>query len=157
MRLNAGVHISAKVDYALRALVTLAAAEPDGRTADQLADAQGLPVRFLRAILDDLRRAGIVTSQRGTDGGYRLARAAKDIRIGEVVRRLDGPLAEVRGIRPESATYEGSAVHLQSVWVAVRACIREVLDNVTIADVTEGNLPDVVTELIARPDAWEPR
>ncbi|HEV2360726.1 MAG TPA: Rrf2 family transcriptional regulator [Acidimicrobiales bacterium] len=151
------MHISAKVDYALRALVTLAASEPDGRTADQLADSQGLPVRFLRSILDDLRRARIVTSQRGTDGGYHLARPASEITIGEVVRRLDGPLADIRGMRPESATYEGPAVHLQEVWVAVRACLRDVVDKVTIADVTTGNLPKQVKTLLAKPDAWQSR
>ncbi len=120
----ADVHISAKVDYALRALATLAAAEPDPRTADELAEAQRLPVRFLRSILDDLRRGHIVSSQRGSEGGYRLARPAAEVTIGEVVRRLDGPLAEVRGERPEDAVYEGAAEHLQTVWVAVRACLR---------------------------------
>ncbi len=155
--MNLGVQISAKVDYALRALVTLAAVEPAGRTADELANEQGLPVRFLRTILDDLRRAGMVNSQRGTDGGYRLARPAAEITIGEVLRRLDGPLAEVRGMRPETAVYVGPAEHLQQVWVAVRACLRDVLDEVSIEQVAAGKLPARVSELIDRPDAWEPR
>ena len=155
--MNAPVQISARVDYALRALVTLASAEPAARTADELAAAQGLPVRFLRTILDDLRRARMVSSQRGTEGGYRRARPANAITIGEVIRRLDGPLAEVRGMRPESAVYEGPAAHLQQVWVAVRACIRDVLDEVTIAEVADGSLTPRITELIARPDAWQPR
>jgi Rrf2 family protein len=157
VRLNAQVQISARVDYALRALVTLASSEPDARTADELAAAQALPVRFLRTILDDLRRARMVSSQRGTEGGYRLARPAGSITIGEVIRRLDGPLAEVRGMRPESATYEGPAAHLQQVWVAVRACIRDVLDEVTIAEVADGTLTPRIKELINRPDAWQPR
>jgi Rrf2 family protein len=151
------MQISARVDYALRALVTLASADPEPRTAEELANEQGLPVRFLRTILDDLRRSRMVTSQRGTDGGYRLARPASAITIGEVLRRLDGPLAEVRGMRPESAGYEGSAAHLGQVWVAVRACIRDVLDEVTVAEVADGSLTPRINELIGRPDAWEPR
>ena len=151
------MQISARVDYALRALVTLASADPEPRTAEELANEQGLPVRFLRTILDDLRRSRMVTSQRGTEGGYRLARPAASITIGEVVRRLDGPLAEVRGMRPESAVYDGPAVHLQKVWVAARACIRDVLDEVTIAEVADGSLTPRIEELISRPDAWQPR
>jgi Rrf2 family protein len=155
--LNACVQISAKVDYALRALVTLAAMEPAACTAEELANAQGLPVRFLRTILDDLRRGQMVTSQRGTDGGYRLARGAKEITIGEVIRRLDGPLAEIRGSRPEATEYEGAAQTLQEVWVAVRAVLRDVLDTVTIDQVATGKLPPYVAELAARPEAWKPR
>jgi Rrf2 family protein len=151
------LQISAKVDYALRALVTLAASEPAGCTADELASAQGLPVRFLRTILDDLRRGRMVTSQRGTDGGYRLARPADEITIGEVLRRLDGPLAEIRGTRPESTVYEGPASHLQEVWVAVRACLRDVLDSVTIDQVARGDLPTKISALASVPEAWEPR
>jgi Rrf2 family protein len=155
--LNAVVQISAKVDYALRALVTLAAREPEACTAEELATAQGLPVRFLRTILDDLRRGQMVTSQRGTDGGYRLARGSREITVGEVIRRLDGPLAEIRGSRPEATTYEGPAETLQDVWVAVRAVLREVLDEVTIDQVASGKLPAHVKQLAARPEAWEPR
>ena len=157
IRLEARMHISARIEYALRALCTLAARGGEPLTAEELAQAQGLPVRFLRAILNDLRRVGIVTSQRGNEGGYQLARPASDITIGEVFRRLEGPLAEVRGMRPESASYQAAAEHLQSVWVAVRACLRDVLDEVTLADVVSGKLPDQVARLVARPDAWEPR
>jgi Rrf2 family protein len=155
--LNACVQISAKVDYALRALVTLAAMEPAACTAEELANAQGLPVRFLRTILDDLRRGQMVTSQRGAEGGYRLARGAKEITVGEVIRRLDGPLAEIRGSRPEATTYGGAAETLQDVWVAVRAVLRGVLDSVTIDQVASGKLPPHVVELAAHPEAWEPR
>jgi Rrf2 family protein len=157
MGLNATVHISAKVEYALRALVTLAARAPDALTAEELADEQGLPVRFLRSIMNELRRVSIVASQRGNEGGYRLARPADTITIGEVFRRLDGPLAEVRGLRPEATSYSGAAEHLQEVWVAVRVCLRDVLDEVTIADISSGQLPRNVTRLLERPGAWASR
>jgi len=152
---NRRVHIPAKVEYGLRALLTLAAA---GRphTAEALAAEQGLPPRFLGAILADLRRAGIVASQRGADGGYRMARRPKEVTLAEVIRALDGPLAEVRGLRPEATRYEGAAEHLQNVWVAVRASLRMVLEHVTLADVVAGKLPKQVERLIADPDAWEP-
>jgi Rrf2 family protein len=150
------VHISAKVDYGLRALCTLASiGEP--QTADQLAEAQGLPVRFLRSILNELRRGAIVNSHRGNEGGYQLARPAEQITVGEVFRRLEGPLAEVRGLRPEAARYDAAAANLQTIWIAVRACLREVLDEITIAAVVTGELPDHVSLLLAKPDAWRPR
>jgi len=151
------VHISARVEYALRALCTLAAGDGAPLTAEELANAQTLPVRFLRAIMNDLRRDGIVTSQRGNEGGYQLARPAADITIGEVFRRLEGPLAEVRGLRPEATNYEAAAEHLQTVWVAVRATLRDVLDRVTLADVVAGELPAHVRHLVEQPDAWQPR
>lgn len=150
------MHISAKVDYGMRALLTLADRN-DSCTADALAQAQGLPTKFLGAILNDLRRAGLVASQRGGDRGYRLARQASSITVADVMRALDGPLAEVRGMRPEMATYEDSARHLQDVWVAVRASLRTVLERVTLEDVVKGKLPAPVAKLTADPDAWEPR
>lgn len=151
------MHISAKVDYACRALCGLAVRDGQALTAEELASEQDLPVRFLRAILNELRRVGIVTSQRGNEGGYRLGRPASQITLGEVFRRLEGPLAEVRNERPEHATYTGVAEHLQDVWIAVRAALRDVLDEVTVADVVSGNLPAGVSRLIAAPDAWQPR
>ena len=149
------MHISAKADYALRALLTLAA-EPDGGaiTAEALAARQHLPVKFLENILVDLRRLGMVTSSRGTGGGYRLGRPADAITAAEVIRSLEGPLAEVRGLRPEAVIYEGPAAHLQDVWVAVRAGLRAVLEHVTIADIVAGDLPPDVARLTADPDAW---
>jgi Rrf2 family protein len=150
------VHISAKVDYALRALCTLASNDAP-QTADQLAEAQGLPVRFLRSILNELRRGAIVTSHRGNEGGYQLARPAGQITVGEVFRRLEGPLAEVRGLRPEATSYNAAASNLQTVWVALRACLREVLDEISIADVVSGELPEHVSALVSKPDAWQPR
>jgi Rrf2 family protein len=151
------VHISAKSDYAVRALLELAAAE--GVTAvraEALAIAQGMPVKFLENILVDLRRAGLVTSRRGTDGGYRLARPAAQITLASIIRAVDGPLAEVRGERPEAASYDGAAVHLREVWVAVRAGVRSVLESVTLAQVVEGKLPRKVRALVDDPDAWLP-
>lgn len=150
------MHISAKVDYGLRALCTLASNDA-AQTADQLAEAQGLPVRFLRSILSELRRAAIVTSHRGNEGGYQLARPADEITVGEVFRRLEGPLADVRGLRPEATSYDAAASNLPTIWVAVRSCLREVLDEITIADVVSGKLPDHVSALVSKPDAWRPR
>jgi Rrf2 family protein len=152
---NQGVHIPAKVDYGLRALLSLTAAG-SARTTEALAEDQGLPPRFLGAILADLRRAGLVASQRGAEGGYRLARQPQAITAADVIRALDGPLAEVRGFRPEATTYEGSAEHLQEVWVAVRASLRQVLEQVTLADIASGKLPKHVERLTADPDAWQP-
>ncbi len=150
------VHIPAKVDYGMRALLALADRK-EPTTAEALAQVQGLPARFLGAILIELRRAGIVSSQRGSEGGYRLARPAKEISVADVMRALDGPLAEVRGLRPEAAHYEGAAEHLQDVWVAVRASLRNVLERVNLEDVVGGHLPSAVAKLTEDPDAWEPR
>ena len=139
----------------MRALLTLAA-EPDGGalTAERLAAAQSLPVKFLENILVDLRRAGLVRSQRGNEGGYRLARPAKEITVAVVLRLVDGPLAEVRGVRPEQSKYEGPAEHLQDVWVAARAALRSVFEHVTLADIASGKLPKRIANLAAEPDAW---
>ncbi len=150
------MHISAKVDYGMRALVALAdRGEP--MTGEEIARAQDLPPKFLGAILNDLRRSGIVVSQRGGEGGYRLARPASKITVAEVMRVLDGPLAEVRGLRPEMAAYEGAAKSLQEVWVAVRASLRAVLEKVSVDDIVQGRLPREVARLTADPDAWEGR
>lgn len=152
----AGVDISAKADYAVRALLALAAADSTLVKIETLAAAQQLPRKFLEAILGDLRRAGIVRSHRGAEGGYALARPAETISIADVIRAVDGPLAEVRGLRPEDAAYTGAAQHLQTVWIAVRASLRRVLDEVTLADVVSGQLPAHVRELAEPPEAWAP-
>jgi Rrf2 family protein len=149
------VHIPAKVDYGLRALLALTATG-SARTAEALAAEQSLPPRFLGAILADLRRAGLVASQRGSEGGYRLARPAAEVTVAEVIRALDGPLAEVRGHRPEATHYDGAAEHLHLVWVAVRASLRDVLEHVTLADVASGTLPKAVVRLTSNPEAWQP-
>jgi len=153
------VHISARTDYAVRALLSLAAAGPGAGTVtgQALAAEQQLPQKFLEAILADLRRAGLVRSRRGPVGGYALARPATEIAIGDVVRAVDGPLAVVRGERPEQAVYAGAAEHLGTVWVALRAAVRIVLDGVTLAEVLSGELPAQVRELVAEPGAWQSR
>ncbi len=151
------MYISAKVDYAMRVLVALAAA-PAGSSmkGEVLATAQGVPVKFVENTLVELRRAGIVTSQRGREGGYRLARPADEIAVADIFRVLEGPLAEVRGERLEDMVYAGPAAHLQEVWVAVRAALRLVLESVTLGDLLTGELPPPVAELLT-PDAWERR
>lgn len=151
------MQISARADYALRALLTLAASDGHLVKGEALATAQDLPLRFLENILTDLRRAGLVASRRGAEGGYQLQRPAAEITLGQVIRATDGPLASVRGRRPEEAAYEGAAKHLQDVWIAVRVNLRRVLDEVTLADVATGQLPDVVSDLGREPDAWQAR
>lgn len=148
------MHISAKVDYAVRALIALAVEEGGPVAGATIAQSEGLPPKFLEGILAELRRAGLVASQRGAEGGYRLARPSAEITLADVFRAIDGPLAEVHGSRPETTAYEGAAQHLQEVWIAVRASLRAVLEKTTLADVASGNLPASVRHLAADPDAW---
>jgi Rrf2 family protein len=155
------MRLSARVDYALRAAAELASvtdAKATGRsrpvTAEQIARAQDIPPKFLESILLQLRRGGIVHAQRGPEGGYWLARPAGEISLAEVIRVIDGPLAHVRGQRPEQLGYQGAARALQDVWIALRASEREILELVTIADVAAGTLPGRVNELAADPRAW---
>lgn len=151
------MQISAKTDYAIRALLNLAAHEPELVKVDTIVREQGLPRKFVEAILGELRRAQLVRSQRGAEGGYALARPASEITLGAVIRAVDGPLAEVRGLRPHETTYAGVAEHLPEVWVAVRASLRRVLDEVTLAQVLSGKFPAPMRKLVAEPDAWLPR
>jgi Rrf2 family protein len=155
LRHDGAVHISARTEYGLRAMLALAA-EPDGAplTGESLADREGLPAKFLESIMADVRRAGLVVSRRGPGGGYRLARPATSVTVADVMRALDGPLADVRGLRPESVSYDGPAEHLPEVWVAARASLRSVLDHVSIADVVTGALPARVRKLTASAEAW---
>jgi Rrf2 family protein len=148
------VQISAKTDYAVRALLMLADRSPDLVKVDVLTVQQGLPRKFVEAILSELRRAGLVRSQRGADGGYALARPAAEITIGAVIRVVDGPLAEVRGLRPNETAYTGVAEHLPDVWVAMRASLRAVLDETTLEHVLTGKLPEHVRRMAQEPDAW---
>ena len=148
------MRINARVDYAVRAVVELAAAAPDALTSDKIAAAQDIPTRFLQAILADLQHARLVTSQRGRDGGYRLALPASEISIARVMRVEQGFLAEVHGQRPEDVSYPGAAAELASVWVAAREAYRRVLEGVTLADVIEGRLPAHAAELVAIDNAW---
>jgi len=148
------VRISAKADYAVRAALELAAATDLPVKGERIAAAQGIPPKFLESIMVDLRQAGLVASQRGPEGGYRLDLPPERISIADVIRAVDGPLAVVHGDRPDAMSYHGVAAGLEEVWVALRANVREVLEEVSLADVVEGSLPPVVRELAAKPDAW---
>ena len=150
------MRVSAKADYALRATIELAAAADGPVKGERIAQAQEIPLKFLENILGDLRHAGIVRSQRGAEGGYWLARPAEEITVADVVRAVDGPIANVRGLGPESVEYAGSAERLRDVWIAVRANLRAVLEHVTLADVARGELPAGIGTLAADPDAWQP-
>jgi Rrf2 family protein len=148
------VRITARVDYAVRAALELAAAAPDSLTAEKIATAQGIPSRFLQSILGDLQHARLVTSQRGREGGYRLALPPEEVSIARVMRVEQGFLAEVHGQRPEDVEYPGNAAPMASVWVAAREAYRRVLEEVTLADVVAGKLPGPVAELAALEEAW---
>jgi Rrf2 family protein len=152
------VRVTARSDYAIRALLELAAA-PDRAPlrADAIARGQRIPSKFLENLLTDLRRAKLITSQRGAAGGYRLARPASDIHLAEVIRAVDGPLADVRDMAPEALDYPGAAASLREVWVALRASMRRVLESTTLADVVAGALPKRVTKLLEDPEAWTRR
>ncbi|GAC1610673.1 MAG: hypothetical protein NVS3B26_18750 [Mycobacteriales bacterium] len=149
------VQISAKTDYALRALCVLAVA-PEGAftRAGEIAESQGIPQSFLEGILTELRRAGLVESRRGADGGHRLGRPAFGIVLADVVRVMDGPLALVHGERPENMIYPDPARHLQDVWVAVRAGLRLILESTTLEQVASGRLPQEVIGLCEPPRSW---
>ena len=148
------MRITARVDYAVRAAVELAAVAPEALTADRIATAQGIPSRFLQTILSDLQHARLVNSQRGREGGYRLALPPSEISVARVMRVEQGFLAEVHGKRPEDVEYPGAAGSLASVWVAARAGYRRVLEQVTLADVVAGKLPEHAAELLALESAW---
>jgi Rrf2 family protein len=152
---NAAMRVSAKVDYALRAAIELAARESDWPvTGETIAKAQDIPLRFLENILLELRRSGIVDSRRGPEGGYLLAMAPAEIDLASVIRAIDGPLAGVGGKRPETLEFTGTAEPLKDVWIAVRASLRGLLEHVTLADVVAGRLPANVGALTKDPDAW---
>jgi Rrf2 family protein len=153
-RENVGVRTTAKADYAVRAAIELAASADGPVKAEAIADAQSIPLNFLENILVDLRRAGVVESKRGAAGGYTLARPAEGISVADVIRAVEGPLANVRGMSPESLEYQGSAERLRDVWIALRASVRAVLETVSLADVARGELPAHVAQLIQAPDAW---
>jgi Rrf2 family protein len=151
------MRISAKVDYAVRAAVELAAAGDEPIKGDAIAEAQGIPLKFLENILGELKHSGIVASRRGAHGGYWLARPAEEVALAEIVRAVEGPLATVRGQGPESLEFVGAAKPLEKVWIAVRANLRAVMDRVTLADIVSGELPENVRELSEPAEAWSPR
>jgi Rrf2 family protein len=155
---NGSVRISAKTDYAVRAAAELAAASPElWVKTESIATAQGMPLPFLLNILAELRTAGLVQSRRGVDGGYRLARPAGEITVADVIRAVDGPLANIAGARPEDIEYSGSAVALRDTWVALRATMRSVLESVTLESLSSGTLPKPVLGLLDGEDVWQAR
>lgn len=151
------MHVSARLDYGVRALLELA--QRDGQTvkADAIAQAQGIPLKFLEAILRDLKLAGMVNSQRGASGGFRLGRPSAEISVADIARALDGPLAAVRGERPEAVQYPGAASQLTKVWIALRVSMRDVLEEISLASILSGELPASVNELLTHPGAWQRR
>ncbi|MGI8649492.1 MAG: RrF2 family transcriptional regulator [Rubrobacter sp.] len=151
------MQVSARTDYALKATAELARASVEGAGAikgEAISETQKIPKKFMENILLDLKRSGIVRAQRGASGGYWLARPPREITLAEIIRAVEGPLADVRGEWPELVEYTGAAERLREVWIAVRANLRAVLENVTLADLVEGDLPDSVTDLTGNPEAW---
>ncbi|MEV0029346.1 Rrf2 family transcriptional regulator [Nocardia sp. NPDC050793] len=152
------MHITAKVDYAVRTLLEIAMATPEAKIkADSIATVQRIPPKVLETVLGELRRAELVVSRRGPDGGYSLARPASEISVADVIRAIEGPLASVRGQRPEDVKYSGAAEPLQRVWIALRVNIRSVLENVTVGDIVADGLPEFVEALTGDPGAWARR
>lgn len=148
------MRISAKADYAIRAVIEIAGSQPGPVKGERIAHEQSVPLKFLENILVELKHAGIVQSQRGSEGGYRLARPPETIALADIIRAIDGPLANVRGVRPEALEYAGHAKSLREVWIAVRASVRSVLEVVTVADLVNETLPKSVKELTETADAW---
>ncbi|MCW2600858.1 MAG: Rrf2 family transcriptional regulator [Frankiales bacterium] len=154
IRFDGGVHISAKADYAVRAAIQLASSSEFPVTSESIATAQQIPAKFLEAILSQLRQSGLVKSRRGAHGGYWLSRPAAEISVADVIRAVEGPMALVRGERPEQVEYHGSAEPLMEVWIAVRAALRGVLSNVSLADIATGKVPRHIKKLTNNPEAW---
>ncbi|MFI9241615.1 RrF2 family transcriptional regulator [Streptomyces sp. NPDC053086] len=150
------MRISARADYAVRAVLELAVRQGNGPVkAEEIASVQDIPHKFLEGILGDLRRAGIVDSRRGGGGGYRLARESASVTVADVIRAVDGPIVSVRGERPTGLAYTGTAQPLLPLWIALRANVRRILEGVTLADLAADALPEPVRSLAAEPTAWE--
>lgn len=149
------MRISAKADYAVRAALELSAS-PDGAPVKgtALAEAQTIPLQFLEQIMLELKRSGLVETKRGAHGGYWLARSAEEITVADVIRAVEGPLANIHDLSPEETSYPGPAERLRDVWIAVRANLRAVLEEVTLAELVRGELPEAVARLIDQPEAW---
>jgi Rrf2 family protein len=150
------MRISAKADYAVRAAIALAIVDGPAK-AEQVAERHGIPTKFLERILYDMRRGGLVATRRGREGGYWLARSPAEITVADVLRAVDGPLADVHGVAPEDVRYEEPFTALTEVWVAVRANLRSVLESVTIADLVAGKLPKEISGLTTDPESWARR
>lgn len=152
------MRITAKIDYAVRGCLELTTTYDAGYAkADQIATAQQIPAPFMLSILGDLRGAGLVESRRGAEGGYRLARDPGTVTIADVIRAIDGPLANIAGVQPEDVDYRGASAHLRETWVALRVAMRTVLEHVTLRDVATGKLPPAATDMLALPEAWVTR
>jgi Rrf2 family protein len=152
------MRISAKADYAVRAMVELAATvEEKPVKAERIATAQDIPLNFLENILGELRHAGLVRSHRGAEGGFRLAREPSEITVADVIRAVDGPLASVRGAPPEESEYKGASETLPRVWIAVRASLRRVVEHVTVADIAMGKIPRAIDKMADDPEVWKTR
>ena len=152
---DVGVRVTAKVDYAVRAAIALAGIDGDvPMKGERIATGQQIPLKFLENILADMRRAGLVMSQRGAVGGYRLALPADQISIADIVRAVEGPLGDVRGMPPERVDYSGEAAGLKEVWLAARASLRQVMETVTVGDLAAHELPEIVQRLLEQPEAW---
>jgi Rrf2 family protein len=152
-----GMRVTALVDYAVRGALELAGEYPATLTADAIAERQKLPLAYTKKILVKMRLAGLVVAQRGGEGGYRLARSPDDVSVADIIRAVEGPLADVRGEPPESLDYPGTAQVLQTLWIATRASLRSVLERVTLADLATGDLPNLVDELTTADGAWRRR
>ena len=147
------MRVSAKSEYAMLAAIDLATAKDDEvRKGAEIAERQKVPIKFLEVILGDMRKAGLVQSQRGPDGGYKLTRAPDQISVADVMRAVDGPLADVHGNRPENLAYEGGAEPLGTVWLALRASIRAVLQEVSLADLVEDEIPESIVMMASGSD-----
>jgi Rrf2 family protein len=151
------MRISAKADYAVRAAVELAGAGEDPVKGERLSQAQDIPLQFLEHILLELKHARLVRARRGARGGYWLAKDPAEITLADVIRAVEGPLANIQDLAPESTTYAGDAEHLRDVWIAVRASLRRVLEEVTVADLRDGTIPDDVLRLTEDEGAWVTR
>ncbi len=153
------MRITAKVDYAVRGCVELARAALDSGSpvpvrGHDIAAAQDIPVKFLENILSELKRAGIVGSKRGAEGGYWLAQPPSAVSVADIIRAVEGPLADVRGVRPDQLDFAPDLVSLQRMWIAVRANLRTVLEEVTLASLCNQELPKAVEALADDPEAW---
>ncbi len=151
------MRISAKADYAVRAAVELAGAGEEPVKGEKLSQAQDIPLQFLEHILLELKHARLVRARRGARGGYWLAKDPAEITLADVIRAVEGPLANIQDLAPESTAYAGDAERLRDVWVAVRASLRRVLEQVTIADLRDGTIPSEVLELTEDEGAWVTR
>ncbi len=151
------MRVTARVDYAVRAARELALEHPNTLTAETIAERQELPLAFTKQILARMRRAGVVMAQRGGDGGYRLGPPPEGVSVADIVRAVEGPLADVRGEAPEELDYPGDGEVLRTLWIATRASLRSVLEHVTLADLAKGSLPSPVLTLTDDSGAWHRR